>query len=397
MSITDSQSNTPKQDQTKTQHNKVTIIGIGGTGLEILNSLPIPSKNKIAVDTDLDTLSTCDTNEKELIGKLLLRGSGTGSDPLLGRTAALEDRSELQRRIPKQNIVIVITSLGGGTGTGAASVICNQVKENNSLCIGILLLPAFSNNEKKQRNASVYLNKIIETTDAAFVIRTDKLFSASGKSVQELQDLVSDYFHKIVIDLYELISQISQKDNSYSPRDLFKNTGRLALGLAETDGVYDPVEMLNQAFKNPLSELSNNSTKAIWAHISAGNDLSYDHAESIASDIRKKLEPKQRFFWSYSNKHVSTSQIRILFLETNNLIPPAAQQEDKSAQQNKSLELDKLKKSLQLREPVLIESVSNRNCDLQNPKAADGISPENVQDETVSLEVDPYFYSLIEK
>ena len=396
MSNTDSQFPKSAQKPATEIQNKISVIGIGGTGIEILSSLPIPSKNKIAFDTDLDTLATCDTDEKELIGKLLLRGSGTGGDPLLGRTAALEDLKELQKHIPLQNTVIVITSLGGGTGAGATPDICKQVKDNNSLCIGIVLLPAFPNDEKRQRNASTYLNKIIETTDATFVIRVDKLNGASGKTVQDIQNVTADYFQKIVTDLYELIAQIECNDKSNSQNDLFRNIGRSALGLAEADGVYDPVEMLDQAFKNPLSELSNNSTKAIWAHISAGADLSYDHAESIATDIQKKLKPKQNFFWSYSNKHVSTSQIRILFLETNNFVTLRSQPKEKSTQQNTALELDKLKKSLQLREPVLLESDTNGNDNLDNTKETGEIDLENIQDETVPSEVDPYFLSLIE-
>ncbi len=68
--------------------------------------------------------------EKKIqIGKELTKGLGAGADPDIGRDAALEDRHEIQEALAGADMVFITAGMGGGTGTGGASVIAQIARE----------------------------------------------------------------------------------------------------------------------------------------------------------------------------------------------------------------------------------------------------------------------------
>jgi len=63
--------------------------------------------------------------EKIQIGAKLTQGLGAGSDPAIGRQAALEDTERILELLQGADMVFVTAGLGGGTGAGAAPVVAS--------------------------------------------------------------------------------------------------------------------------------------------------------------------------------------------------------------------------------------------------------------------------------
>jgi len=97
----------------------IKVVGVGGGGVNAVNrmiELGLRGVEFIAVNTDAQALLLSDADVKLDIGRELTRGLGAGSDPEVGRQAALEDRAApvlLAYSLGKAQEVLSILSSGG--------------------------------------------------------------------------------------------------------------------------------------------------------------------------------------------------------------------------------------------------------------------------------------------
>jgi len=102
---------------------RIKVIGVGGGGGNAVNRMidaGIKGVEFIVANTDLQALNASKAPMKIQLGSKSTRGLGAGSNPEVGREAALEDHEKLLDVLEGSDMVFVTTGLGGGTGTGAA-------------------------------------------------------------------------------------------------------------------------------------------------------------------------------------------------------------------------------------------------------------------------------------
>lgn len=88
-----------------TQGVKIVVIGVGGGGSNMLESLvdsDIADKVKlVTINTDAQALASCKVPYKLQIGEKLTKGKGAGMKPEIGRGAALENYEEIKELFTK--------------------------------------------------------------------------------------------------------------------------------------------------------------------------------------------------------------------------------------------------------------------------------------------------------
>ncbi len=102
---------------------KIKVIGVGGGGSNAVNRMieaGIKGVEFIVANTDLQALEASKAPIKIQLGSKSTRGLGAGSNPEIGKAAALEDHQKLLDVLEGSDMVFVTAGLGGGTGTGAA-------------------------------------------------------------------------------------------------------------------------------------------------------------------------------------------------------------------------------------------------------------------------------------
>jgi len=107
---------------------KIKVIGLGGAGSNAVNRMMAASftgVDFIVANTDLQALKSSPAPVKLQLGARLTAGLGAGSDPEVGKNAALEDREAIKKELEGADMVFVTAGLGGGTGTGKASTGCS--------------------------------------------------------------------------------------------------------------------------------------------------------------------------------------------------------------------------------------------------------------------------------
>ena len=89
------------------------------------------------------------------LGDKLTRGLGAGGNPEIGRKAAEESADELYSVLKGADMVFVTAGMGGGTGTGAAPVVCQVAKECGALTIGVVTRPFTFEGGRRSQAAEV--------------------------------------------------------------------------------------------------------------------------------------------------------------------------------------------------------------------------------------------------
>ena len=148
----------------------IKAIGIGGCGGNIVDFMidsGLGCVDFACVNTDEQALETCRAPFKLRMGQRVTQGYGTGSNPEVGREAALENTEELTELLGDADMVFLALGLGGGTGTGAAPVISSLAKQMGALTIAAAVKP-FSFEDKSApdgHSGGVYYR--IRTVDEA--------------------------------------------------------------------------------------------------------------------------------------------------------------------------------------------------------------------------------------
>ena len=111
---------------------RIKVIGIGGGGSNAVNRMIEAGLGGVefyVMNTDAQALRVSKCPNRIAIGARITHGLGAGSDPEIGRQAALEDTDRIVQVLEGADMVFVAAGLGGGTGSGAAPVVAALAKE----------------------------------------------------------------------------------------------------------------------------------------------------------------------------------------------------------------------------------------------------------------------------
>ena len=171
---------------------KIALIGVGNAGGKIgdelfryqLESGRDLCRAVIAVNTagtDLAKLETIPDSDRLLLGQTngQVKGHGVGADPDLGATVIEEDLHELERALSEVPIYdvdafLVVAGLGGGTGSGGAPVIAENLNETYEEPVyGLGVLPSNEEGGRPSYNAARSFPSFVQATENLIVFDND--------------------------------------------------------------------------------------------------------------------------------------------------------------------------------------------------------------------------------
>ena len=136
----------------------------------------------ISANTDAQALLNSISNEKINLGKKKLKGLGAGGIPDIGSKAALESEAEIRNLLEDIDMLFVISGMGGGTGTGAAPIICKIAKEMKILVIAVVTRPFNFEGRLRVTNANKGIENLKKNVDSMIIISNDKLLEIYGNN-----------------------------------------------------------------------------------------------------------------------------------------------------------------------------------------------------------------------
>ena len=163
---------------------RIKVIGVGGGGSNAVNRMieaGIKGVEFIVANTDQQALENSKAPMKIQLGTQSTRGLGAGSNPEVGRQAALEDHEKLLDVLEGSDMVFVTAGLGGGTGTGAAPIVASLAIELGILTVAVVTKPFAVEGKKRMAQAEKGLAELRGCVDTLITIPNSKLREVEEK------------------------------------------------------------------------------------------------------------------------------------------------------------------------------------------------------------------------
>lgn len=279
-------------EEVRGQAAKIKVVGVGGAGGNAINTMIASNLHGvefIAVNTDMQALEMSLAQHKVQIGSQLTRGLGAGSDPQIGREAAMEDAALIAEYLEGADMVFVTAGMGGGTGTGASPVIAGLAKELGAITIAVVTKPFFYEGKIRNSNAEEGIRALREHVDTIITIPNDKIGLVVEKGTPLLKSfaVANDVLKQAVQGISDIILIPGLINVDFADvKTIIQDKGRGVMGCGFGKGEGGALEAARRAVSNPLLENSSiEGAKGILVNITGGLELSLDGVRDAVSFI----------------------------------------------------------------------------------------------------------------
>jgi cell division protein FtsZ len=239
---------------------RIKVIGVGGGGSNAVGRMMAEGLEGVefhVLNTDAQALAASPVPSKIQIGTKITGGLGAGSDPSVGRQAALEDTERILELLAGADMVFVTAGLGGGTGAGAAPVIASLAKELDALTVAVVTKPFTFEGGKRMRQAEKSLIELASSVDTLITIPNDRLLSIvpRGTSFHQSFRVADDILRQAVQGISDIIVTPGIINLDFSDiRATMLGMGHAMMGTATARGENAAVEAARMAINCPLLE-----------------------------------------------------------------------------------------------------------------------------------------------
>jgi cell division protein FtsZ len=302
---------------------RIKVLGVGGSGGNAVNHMinnKVRGVDFLAINTDAQDLHRSLAKKKVHIGKNLTRGLGTGMNPDLGRRAAEETKEDIQEVVKGADMVFVAGGLGGGTFSGASSVVARTAKELGCLTVAVVTKPFYFEGRQRTRIAEAALDDLRKEVDAIIVIPNDKLLSAINKetSVRNAFAMCDEILRQAVEGISDLITTPGIINIDFADiRTVMENAGSALMGIGSASGENRAIEAAKAAINSPLLDVSIAGAKGVLFSIAGGEDLTMFEIQDAAKVITESIDPEAKIiFGTVRDDKLKKNEIKITVIAT---------------------------------------------------------------------------------
>jgi cell division protein FtsZ len=274
------------------QFAKLKVVGVGGGGGNAINCMigaNVYGVEFIVVNTDTQHLDISLAPVKVQIGSQLTKGLGAGSNPMIGRQAALEDRDTLAGCLEGADMVFITAGMGGGTGTGAAPVIASIARELGLLAVAVVTKPFYYEGRKRGINADEGLRELKKYVDTLIVIPNDRIHLVVDKGTPLLKSfaVANDVLRQAIQGISDVILRPGLINLDFADvRSIMEGAGRAVIGLGSASGPEGAREAAKKAITNQLIEESSiEGSQRLLVNITGGPEMSFEVLNEVGSLI----------------------------------------------------------------------------------------------------------------
>ncbi len=270
---------------------RIKVVGVGGGGGNAINRMikaGLAGVDFWAMNTDAQVLEMSAAKNRIQLGNKLTAGLGAGGDPSVGEKAAEETRENIQQALADSDMVFITAGMGGGTGTGAASVVASIAKDLGALTIGVVTKPFGFEGKRRMNQAMQGLEKLKETVDALIVIPNDKLIEVVERrtTMREAFQVVDEVLLRGVQGISDIITVPGLINVDFADvKAVMQSSGSALMGIGRGSGEGRAMEAAKQAINSPLLETSINGATGIIMNVTGGPDMTLHEVTEAAQII----------------------------------------------------------------------------------------------------------------
>jgi len=271
---------------------RIKVIGVGGGGSNAVNRMiqaHLAGVEFIAANTDVQALKLSQASVKLQLGVRLTSGLGAGSNPDVGRRAALEDSEKIIEALEGADMVFVTAGLGGGTGTGAAPVIASLASEMGILTVAVVTKPFAFEGKRRLAQADRGLKELVDSVDTMIVIPNEKLLAvAKDAGFFESFRIADDVLRQGVQGISDIITIPGIINRDFADvKTTMAGMGHAVMGTAVRSGSNRAIEAAQAAMASPLLEAGAiDGARGILINITGSSSLKLSEVNESSSLIQ---------------------------------------------------------------------------------------------------------------
>ncbi len=310
-------------EENTSQNARMKVVGVGGGGGNAVNRMieeRLEGVEFVSVNTDAQALLNSKSDVKLQIGKKLTRGLGAGARPEVGRQAIEENRDEVLRAMTHADLVFVTCGMGGGTGTGAAPVVCELAREAGALTVGIVTKPFLFEGRKRMRQAELGIAEMRKNVDTMIVVPNERLLAVVGKGIpfQEALKKADEVLLHATQGISSLISVTGLVNVDFADvRTVMQNGGSALMGTGIGRGENRAVEAAQQAIASPLLDnVSISGATGVLVNITGGEDLTLGEVHQINEIVHEAVGEEAEIIFGAVHEPAMHGEIRVTVIAT---------------------------------------------------------------------------------
>lgn len=301
---------------------RIKVIGVGGGGGNAVNRMidaGIKGVEFIVANTDLQALNASKAPMKIQLGGRSTRGLGAGSNPDVGRDAALEDHEKLLDILEGSDMVFVTAGLGGGTGTGAAPVVASLAIELGALTVAVVTKPFTVEGKKRMQQAEKGLAELRGCVDTIITIPNSKLREVEEKiTLVDAFRRADDILLQAVQGITDLITTPGIINLDFADvRTVMTGRGVALMGVGEGKGENGASMAMRSALDYKLlEENSIAGAKAALINVTGGPHMPLGEIEDAIGMIEAEADENADIIWGSVIREDMHDEIKVTVIAT---------------------------------------------------------------------------------
>ncbi|HVD95199.1 MAG TPA: cell division protein FtsZ [Candidatus Limnocylindria bacterium] len=284
----------------------VKVVSVGGAGLNALDRIVLDGLEKasvVAINTDVQSLTSSVAAHKVQLGRTMTRGLGTGGDPELGYDAAVESADEIREAMADARMIFVCAGLGGGTGSGAAPYVAQLAREAGALVIAFVTLPFTFEGKRRNAQAREALARLTEVAHSVICFENDRMgdivppqagihqaFATADTTISQSVRSIVNLIQRpglIRIGFDDLLAALR-------PRN-----GSCLFGFGESDSDNRAHDALTQALKNPLMDRGRMLADAtnVLVQVAGGPGMTLSEVEVLMQELGRHVHEQTQILF----------------------------------------------------------------------------------------------------
>ena len=278
----------------------IKVVGVGGGGNNIVRCVregyDLDIK-LIGLNSDLRQLKTLHKQGITVlpVGEKLTNGRGTGGRVELGEQAARGSEKQIRALLEGTDLVIIVATMGGGFGTGAAPVVAEIAQEMGILSIGVVTTPFHFEMARKMQTAQAGIARMQGYTDAFITVRNDNLLKIApdrNMSFVDAFSLADEVLRQTVGCVAELILTTGVINVDFADvTTIFRQGGSsdalLAIGTDES-----PQKAVRKAIESPLIDRGIEGARGVVLNITGSPAMSLRDVDEAVHYIHRNAHPE---------------------------------------------------------------------------------------------------------
>lgn len=280
-------------DNTSMAAARIKVVGVGGAGGNAIRTMiesQVTDVEFVVANTDIQALMQSPADVKIQLGRALTKGLGAGANPDVGKRAAMEDIQLIQEHLQGADMVFVTAGMGGGTGTGAASVIAQVARDLGALTVGVVTKPFKFEGTRRSKFAMAGLAELGAHVDTLITIPNDKLLALDDDMT------MTDSFRKadeVLVNAVQGISDLIQQSGLINVdfadvKAVMSGAGLALMGIGYGRGDTRAMDAARAAISSPLLDnISVDGATGVLINFMGGPDLRLREVNEAASMIQE--------------------------------------------------------------------------------------------------------------